>query len=182
MDEDVLPGDVVLVRTRGWVGAAIRFGAALLGRPNLHSHVAIMHHVDAAGVPWGIEGRPGGVGWVDMADYLADSHSTSNNGQPKTADQRTKVAEVAYSLLKVPYDWSAIARDVLQALRLDRLWHAKDYGDKSVPGALICSALADYTYAKVGLASPGVTDGDGIRFTTPADWDVFIETKAWLKH
>lgn len=178
---DVKPGDVVLVRTNGIVGAVIRLGAALLDRPNVHNHVAIVHHLDAAGVLWGIEGRPGGVGWVDMAQYLADPYSLSNNGQPKTDDQRSKVAEAAYSMLKVPYDWSAIATDALKALRLDRLWQVKDYGE-AVPGQVVCSSLADYIYARVGLASPGLTDGDGVRFTTPADWDAFIDTKAWLKH
>ena len=24
-------------------------------------------------------------------------------------------------------------------------------------------------------------DGDAIRFTTPADWDLFIDTKGWLR-
>lgn len=177
---NVQPGDVVLVRTRGWTGALIRFGAALLGRPNVHNHVAIVHHADDAGVMWGIEGRPGGVGWVDMDVYLNDSWSLANTDQPKTADQRTRVAEAAYSMLKMRYDWTAIASDALKALHLERLWRAKDYNEDTVPGQVVCSSLADYVYAKVGLASPGLTDGDGIRFTTPADWDMFIDTKGWL--
>lgn len=175
----VAPGDVVLVRTKGLVGALIRFGAALLDRPNVHNHVAIVHHRDASGTLWGIEARPGGVGWIDMDGYLGDPYTMSNSEQPKTQAQRDQIISVAESLLQTPYDWTAIATDAMKAIRADRLWKAKSYGEGEVPTQVVCSSLADYVYAKVGLASPGLIDGDAVRFTTPADWDLFIDTKAW---
>jgi hypothetical protein len=178
---ELLPGDVVLVRTEGLAGLLIRLGASLLDRPNVHNHVAIVHHRDPSGTLWGIEARPGGVGWIDMEGYLGDPYTTSNADQPKTPQQREQIAAVAESLLQTPYDWAAIAVDAMKAIRADRLWKAKSYGDGEVPAQVVCSSLADYVYAKVGLASPGLIDGDAVRFTTPADWDLFIDTKGWLR-
>lgn len=175
----LLPGDVVCVRTTGFAGLLIRLGAALLDRPNMRNHVAIVHHRDAAGVLWGVEARPGGVGWVDMDNYLASPFTISNAEQPKTDEQRTAIAQAAESMLQTPYDWTAIAADAMKAIRADRLWQAKSYGEGQVPAQVVCSSLADYLYAKVGLANPGMVDGDAVRFTTPADWDLFIETEAW---
>lgn len=174
----LLAGDVCVVRTNGFAGALIRLGAALLGRPNMRNHVAIVHHRDAAGTLWGIEARPGGVGWVDMADYLASSWTISNAAQPKTDEQRAAIAKTAEAMLQVPYDWTAIAADAMHAIRADRLWRARGYG-LAVPAQVVCSSLADYLYSTNGLASPDLTDGDGVRFTTPADWDLFIETEGW---
>jgi hypothetical protein len=46
-----------------------------------------------------------------------------------------------------------------------------------LPTSLICSALADWAYAKAGLPNPG---GDAkTRLTTPADWAEFVLTKHW---
>jgi hypothetical protein len=146
----------------------------------VHNHVALVHHLDAAGTLWGIEARPGGVGWIDMDSYLGDPYTISNAEQPKTQAQRDKIVEVTASLLQTPYDWTAIAADAMKAIRADRLWRAKGYDSNAVPAQVVCSSLADYVYATVGLANPGMVDGDGVRFTTPADWDLFIDTKAWL--
>ena len=178
-DATLLPGDVVLVRTNGLAGLLIRFGAALLDRPNVHNHVAIVSHRDEAGTLWGVEARPGGVGWVDMANYVADVYTISNAEQPKTDAQRAAIVQAAESMLQTPYDWTAIAADAMKAIRADRLWKAKNFGADEVPAQVVCSSLADYVYAKVGLANPGMVDGDAVRFTTPADWDLFIETKGW---
>ena len=114
-----------------------------------------------------------------MASYLASSFTISNADQPKTDTQRSAIAKTAEAMLQVPYDWTAIAADAMKAIRVDRLWRAKGYG-QSAPAQVVCSSLADYLYASNGLASPDLTDGEGVRFTTPADWDLFIETKAWL--
>ncbi len=177
----LLPGDVVLVHSGGVVGRLIRLGAALLDKPNIRNHVAIAHHV-TAGVTWGIEGRPGGVGWVDMSAYIASPYSLANTEQPKTDAQRSQVAEIVESLLRVPYDWTAIAADAMRAIHADRLWRPKDFtpGDLA-PGHVVCSSLADYAYSKAGLASPCKFDDDGIRLSTPADWDAFIEQEEWLR-
>lgn len=169
-------GDVVLTRSTGLAPWLIRFGAALLDKPNLHNHVVIMHHTDANGTEWGIEGRPGGVGWVDMKQYEASAYTLVNSAQPKTDAQRKAVAETAEALLQRPYDWTAIAADAMQALGL-RIWRPQDFGETQMPGQVVCSSLADYVYERVGLANPGKKTGT--RFTTPADWDEFIETQGW---
>src|SRR5690242_20152365 len=69
----VLPGDILAVNTGMHFGSRmIRFGAAVRelvtgkAEPDFVNHIAFVHHIDAHGVPWGLEGRPGGVGWVDL--------------------------------------------------------------------------------------------------------------------
>jgi hypothetical protein len=176
---DLAPGDVVLTRSKGWVGWIIRFGAALLDRPNMRNHVIVVHHVDEGGTLWGVEGRPGGVGWVDMSAVLRSRTVLSNAAQPKDLHARTIVTEALEAAIARPYDWGAIARSAAEALRLDVLWqHGREFSeDGSVPGGVICSALADWAYEKARLASPGGTGRT--RYTTPADWDWFIQTKGW---
>jgi hypothetical protein len=172
------PGDVVLTRSAGWVGWVIRFGAALLDLPNVRNHVVVVHHVDDAGTLWGIEGRPGGVGWVDMSRVLRQPLSISNVEQPKTLRARALVCEAAEAALQRPYDWGAIGRAAAEAVRLDFLWAADEFKDDgTVPGGVICSALADWAYEHAGLPSPG--GGQRTRYTTPADWDLFIQSRAW---
>ena len=173
----VSPGDVVLTRTKGFVPRAIRFFAALLGKPNVRNHVVVVHHYDLAGTLWGIEARPGGVGWVDMTQYMKDNWTLTNHEQPKTDSQRELICQVAESMLQRPYDYTAIAADAVRALRLEVLWHARDFGDDEIPAQVVCSALADWVYEKVGLDNPGKQSGT--RFCTPGDWDEFITLEGW---
>ena len=81
-------GDVLAVNTGNAITSElIRLGEAIEGKPNLANHVVIVHHQDAKGTWWGIEGRPGGVGYVDMARYLGTSlvkYADSNAAEPRT--------------------------------------------------------------------------------------------------
>lgn len=175
-----LPGDVVLTRSKGWVGWIIRFGAALLDRPNVRNHVVVVHHEDASGTLWGLEGRPGGVGWVDMTRVMRQPLTSTNAAQPKTWAQRDDICRVVESMVQRPYDWTAIGQAAMEALRMDRLWRAEEFSEAGeVPGQVICSALADWAYERVGLPSPG--GSQRTRFTTPADWDLFIQSRAWTR-
>lgn len=172
---ELQPGDVICTRSNGIVGKLIRFGAALLGRSNLVNHVIIVHHFDASGTLWGLEGRAGGVGWIDMTDKV-DRFSNANTAQPKTTEQRKRIAELSGQLLGTPYDWEAIVVSAMAALRINKLWRSREYKG-GVPGHVICSAFADWVYEEVGLASPGK---NGVtRYTTPADWDEFIMEGNW---
>lgn len=65
-------GDVVCTRNpgTGWSARIRRFGAALRDQPNTVDHTVVVHRRDAAGTLWGIEGRPGGVGEVDMRNGM----------------------------------------------------------------------------------------------------------------
>lgn len=175
----IQPGDVLVVRTPAttWrhriAGRLIRFGAALRDQANLNDHVIVAHHADTAGTLWAIEARPGGVGWVDVAE-LAEGHLLSNVDQPKTDVQRQQVCAAAEGLLGVGYDWAAIGMDVVEALSLERLWRDHPWGDRP-PAHIVCSALASWTYARAGLAGPAAP----WRTTTPGDWSEFVLTRGW---
>lgn len=171
-------GDILTTRSNtGLAGRLIRLGAALRDEPNLTNHVVIVHHVDAAGTVWGLEGRPGGVGWVNCAKYLASKWTLTNAEQPKTDEQRAKVAELALALLGTPYDWTGIALDAMDAIGAFHLWRDTSWGQ--APGHVVCSSYADYVYEQVGLANPGLASHT--RTTTPGDWAQFIIERAWEK-
>lgn len=173
--DGVQPGDVLVVRTKSPWGRWIRLGAWLSGKPSTVDHVAVVHHRDDAGIWWAIEGRPGGVGWVDIARYDSP-FVVSNAEQPKTDEQRKLVCDLADDLLKRPYDWSAIAVDAFESLRVGALWASKDYGDEA-PGQVVCSSLAAWVYKRAGLAGPAKR----IRWVVPADWAIHCQSKAWLR-
>lgn len=175
------PGDLILVRTIGgsWsrrlAGWIIRLGSGLSDSPNVWNHVIIMHHVDEGGTPWGVEGRPGGVGWVDVRPWLADQWTITNVDQPKSDEQRSIVCDGAHALLGAPYDWTGIAADAGRAI--SPLWRRTagvPWPDNRVPGQVVCSALADWLYEHAGLASP-----PSDRWCTPADWATLILGEHW---
>ena len=164
------PGDVLVVRGGGFAGAAIRFGAALAGKPNLSGHVAMMHHLDSAGVPWGLEGRPGGVGWIDLRPYIASPWTLDNALQPGRTDaQRAAVAKDMEGLLGTAYDWAAILGDGFDDLHV-KLWNIR-FSNNKPPGQVVCSSFAAYVYEKQGWAHP---DLGTERICQPGDWDSFI--------
>ena len=172
------PGDVVAVRTGGWEAAWIRFGAAIRGLPNLDNHVVVAHHVDKAGTLWGIEGRPGGVGWVDMARYLKgplSGYAVANWEQPKTTVQRQAVCQTMELILKMGYDWRAIVEDGLDDLHIPDPWQEK-WKDGTVPGHVVCSSAAMVGYAKAGLPRPDPADPAHVQ---PGDWTEFTLNRAW---
>jgi hypothetical protein len=148
----------------------IRLGAALRDEPNLDNHVAVVHHQDAAGIWWVIEGRPGGVGYADARHYLSSRWTNDNIGQPKTDDQRAQIASVALGMLGTPYDWSGIVADAMNAVGVQDKW-AEDWNGQGPPAHVVCSSLACWIYQHVGLAYPTAHQP---RLTTPADWDEFV--------
>lgn len=169
-------GDVIAVRTGGWAGAVIRFGEHLRGLPDGDNHVVIAHHRDTAGVWWGVEGRPGGVGWADLRPYLRSRWSVSNAEQPRTPQQRVTVAASVEALLGTPYDWDAIFADAMHDLGIPDLFCA-DWSGRGAPGHVVCSTVAAWAHDKAGLPRPD--PGTGGRFIQPADWTRFDETKGW---
>ena len=181
---DPQPADLLIVSGTNWASKLIEIGAILRGR-DAASHVAVMHHVDKQGTPWAIEGRPGGVGWRDARDYLSDSRTVTNVGQPKTPKQRDAVCELMVRLLGTKYDWvGGIAADgaadinlpaVAQALENLGLWVAPPHGQ--VPGAVVCSSVAAWGYDRVGLPSPAAPSA--WESVQPADWRSWIEQRHW---
>jgi hypothetical protein len=182
---EVLPGDVLVVRHSGGRPVAraaswsIRFGAWLAHQPTGFDHVIVAHHVDAAGTFQGIEGRPGGVGWVDIRPWLADPNTVANHDQPKTAAQRALLVETLPALLGVRYDWEAIAADTVQVVaplyaRLEPVWRMRDSWGVGIPGHVVCSSAADWVYERAGLPTPKAD-----RFCTPANWAGFIAARGW---
>ena len=173
MTAAVQPGDVLVIRTGGIAAAMIRLGAALRGRPNLSNHVAVVHHTDARGTAWTLEGRPGGVGWRDARAYLGSPWTLANAAQPKTGAQRERVCDTMLAMTGTAYDWDAIAADAAADLHLNTAWRP-EWKDGTVPGHVVCSSLAAYAYGKAGLPCPA-----GGRQVQPADWDAWILTRAW---
>lgn len=168
----IAPGDLLVTRSQGTGGFLIRLGAALRDRPNMVNHVAIVHHTDANGVTWCIEGRPGGVGWRDASDYLRSPYTVTNASQHKSPAQRVRVANGAVALLGTPYDWEAIAQDAAGAFGLDHVWQLRWGG--TVPGHVVCSSLAAWLYADANLGHPS-----GDREVTPADWLALWIERDW---
>lgn len=170
-------GDVLAVNTgNGPMSWWIRLGAALRNQPNLSNHVAVVHHIDSNGTVWGIEGRPGGVGWVDCTVYLRSRNLLTNAAQPKTSAQRSAVRGVMGALLGTPYDWDAIVNDAATDLHIELPGWEPDWRTGTVPGHVVCSSAAQYAYLKCALACP-----PGDRGCQPSDWDVFIINQGWVK-
>lgn len=170
-------GDIVCTRNpKGWPAFFIRLGAALRDRPNTINHVIIVHHRDKAGTLWGIEGRPGGVGWVDMRRALKSPYTISNADQPKGPVQRSDIARFSEALLGTPYDWGGIVKDGMEAIHADALWRSKEWGD-TPPAHVVCSSFADWVYDRTGLPSPGLRFD---RSVTPGDWAQFIIERGWV--
>jgi hypothetical protein len=163
------PGDVLIVRSAGWAGRMIRLGAALRDKPNLSNHIAVFHHWDSKMTPWCIEGRPGGVGWRNAADYLSSPWTISNVSQVKTDAQRTIITNGAVAMLGTPYDWAAIIGDGLDDLHL---W---DPVAGQVHGEVVCSAVDAFLYDQARLARPA----GGERKVQPADWEEFCLVRGW---
>src|SRR5260370_5376154 len=165
----VKPVDVFVIRTSGDSAEASQIGEALQGKPNLDNDVAGMHRWDGD-IPWGLEGKPGGVGWVDMRSYIGHPMAWNNCNQPNRTDpQRYLVASDAQKMLGTKYDWEAIGGDTLEALHV-KLFHLT-WPHGLVPGEVVCSSYWDYLYAIVGWNRP--TPGDE-RMCEPADWTNFI--------
>lgn len=162
------PGDVLAVRGTSWEAEAIRVGEELSGKPGLNNHVAIMHHWQGD-VPWGLEGKPGGVGWRDLRSYAADPYTLDNCAQPGRTDAaRQRVAGRAQAMLATAYDWRSIADDTLRAFRMPDLWASDWHG--LAPGSTVCSSFAAWLYEQEGWPRPDCPDRD----TEPADWTEFI--------
>lgn len=173
------PGDVFAVRTNDIGGRLIRLGAAIryLFRGgntygDLDNHIVIVIH-QTDGVFWGIEGKPGGVGWADLTRYINDPCTITNEAQPKTDEQRTELMAVVPQVLGKSYDWGAIMASAAADLHLPQLFR-DNWKDQGVPGHFICSSLADYLYGRVGLASPKAD-----RYCQPSDWVGFIRDEGW---
>jgi hypothetical protein len=169
----LLPGDIVVVRTPGGFPTPqwwIRFGAALRNQPNLDNHVAFMHHYDSQGVPWGLQGQPGGVGWVDMRQYIASPWTVNNCGQGgRSMPDRTAACLTAEKMLGTKYDWQAIGGDGLMDLHV-HLWNDMTSFHGLKPGEVVCSSFAAYIYETRNWAHP---DTGTERVCQPAGWEEF---------
>lgn len=162
------PGDVAVVRTHGILAWLIRLGAWLRRQSTAGNHVVIV--IGNRGEI--IEATPSGVRYGNLSAY--DAATTVTNGtQNKTLEQRLAVLAAAKALLAHPYDWAAIARDAANVFDLDD--RSTPWATNREPSRFVCSSLADYVYAKVGLPSPN-TGAE----CTPADWLDFISANRYF--
>jgi hypothetical protein len=170
---------VVIVQMGIWiVRVMIWIQALFTGRAKYSKagHVIVVSHRDTEGRLWGIEGRPGGIGWADL-DKRNGKWGLSNVEQPKTASARVKLVDSMVALLGAPYDYPAYLKLAMDILRISPRW--TDWNNKEIPSSYICSAVADQIYENEGLPNPG---GDKLtRFVTPAEWAEFIDKKQWEK-
>jgi hypothetical protein len=171
------PGDVWAVDAPGFGRIPIILGSWLTGHPAPTDHVVTVHHQDKNGVWWGIEGRPSGVGWVDMSSYFATRAqlraARGNVRQPRTDAQRAAVCKLMEGLLGTSYDWvGGIVADFDTALHAGELaklidhWWGWDNG-AAQPAHVVCSSAAAWAYRNLGLVSPPVGNAE---LVTPADW------------
>lgn len=173
MTYNIRPGTVLAVRSKGWAGGLIRFGAALRGEPNIQNHIAVAHHMDPVGTLWCIEGRPGGVGWRDATTYLESAWTLTNIAQPFTDQQGVQIAAHMEALIGTAYDWSSICADALSDLGMhlpgwDSQWRGQ------VAGHVVCSSAAAYAYGKACVPHP-----PGDRGCQPSSWSQWILTRGW---
>ncbi len=131
--------------------------------------------VTSLGRWWGLEGRPGGVGQVDLARYMHNPYTITNAGQPKTDEQRYNIAVGAEALLKAPYDWIGIAADGMDAIGAGHLW-AQNWKGLGPPAHVVCSSYAAWLYDHYGLEHPVRRS---LRETTPGDWTAFDLDNGW---
>lgn len=184
--DDVLPGDVIAVHTgNSWGNRTIRAGEWLVSArrtfPNLPPWPRVNHVVmvtDLEPRMLGIEGRPSGVGYVDLSArdyaYLSVDRAT------KTPAERIGCVEWARGVaFGKAYDWDAIAEigldavgvhDALQSLGIPDLWR-EDWNGQGIPGHMICSTAWVWIRDHYGIPRPLPTEGG--RYLTPLDWDAF---------
>jgi hypothetical protein len=166
-------GDVLAIHGTTLADKMIELGSSLIGEPNLASHIAVLHHQDANGTWWVLEGRPGGVGWRDATAYLNSSYTITNRNQPRTIEQRTEICYWMAKLINTQYDWDAIVNDGLRDLHLVTMpdpWGIKDINGE-VSGHIVCSSAATFAHVMAKCLHPeyaSMTD------TEPSDWVKFI--------
>ncbi len=175
--DGLAPGDVLAVSDAAWwrpFPALIRLGSWLRGHYTWVDHVAVFHHWDAANVPWGIEGRPSGVGWVDLRAY-GNRWMRTNRQETKTDAQRVEICARMEKLLGVGYDWEAIVADAEVDLAPLRPWFFGEHTPDppgSVPQHVVCSSAAAWAYAGLDLEYPALF----YRLCQPYDWyELFVE-------
>lgn len=178
LDTSILkPGDVVIVEMGIWIIRwLIWLHAAITGRLpySKGGHIIVVSHRDDEGRLWGIEGRPGGIGWT-LLDDRADSWGLSNAEQPKTDEDRQFIVNTMQQLLGTRYDYEAYLAIALTTLGITHRW--TDFNGEDIPVSFICSAVADWVYEECGLPSPGgMTE---TRFVTPPMWMSFVIKKEW---
>lgn len=184
--EKYLPADILAVRTSSAFGRWIRFGSALRDQPNLANHIVIVDHLDSSGILWGIEGRPGGVGWVDCAVYLQSPYTISNTKQYISPTRRDHITATCRAMIGTEYDWPAIAADALTDLHLPAVWADREKWGPQSPGHVVCSSLAAWAYYHNEVDGPfdvpasGVSGGvlKELPLIQPSDWvDWIIRNK-----
>jgi len=175
-------GDIICTRNNtGWAARMIRLRAGLLDQPNLVNHVIIVHHKQPNGDWIGLEGKPGGVGWINITQrkVLKSPWIVTNAKEPKLEKQRYLVAKAAEKLIGVQYDWMGIMQEAVVWAPPKRVttFINRKWGDaEHPPEQVFCSNYADWCYDFVGLPSPGALFD---RNVTPNDWAQFIMEKRW---
>ena len=153
MNTPIQPGDFICTRTNTAAAWLIRLGALIRGHDANVNHVVLFHHIDNAGIAWGIDANPKGVGWRNDIHKLANQpFSVDNRHQPKTPEQRAGVCRSMERLLESTYGWATILGDALETVGLPTPWD--DQWQVGVPPHVVCANAIDWSMENVGLPTP----------------------------
>lgn len=176
--EGLAPGDVLAVADKPWwdpFPMAIRIASLLAHQPTWIDHIAVFHNWDA-GIPWGIEGRPSGVGWKDLREY--DNRWLRTNRQElKTSQQRDVICSRMEKLLGVGYDWLAIFADGLIDVSGGRATVELPDSPGELTQPVVCSSAAADAYKGLDLLYPSFVGG--YRLVQPFHWWGLFKENGW---
>jgi cell wall-associated NlpC family hydrolase len=152
------PGDFALTRIRGFTGAFVAAGQALVGdaAPVQHAYVYV-------GNGEIVQAMPGGAELIRLED-ASEPVVWSTGRISLTAADRVRIVGAARGLVGTPYSFLDYASIALAHYRIRPRW-VRDFVADS--GHLICSQLVDEAYLRAGvhLFDDGRIPGD----VTPGD-------------
>lgn len=153
-DYQLLPGDYGVVRTSGFIGAAIRFFTRSEWN---HAFIYI-------GDEQIVEAQPKGAVISPLKDYDEGNLLAFNYREKMTYTNGLRVAEQAKKLVGIGYNFIDIFVIFLKQFGFNHKWINKRVSND---GRLICSQLVDLAYQNAGihLFDDGRYPGD----VTPAD-------------
>lgn len=143
--------------------------------PELYNHVAMYTHTDGEGIRRGLEGRPGGFGWVNLDSSVAHEDTVANTGQVKTQAQRAELVAAAYRMIGIPYDWASIISFASEAAGFE--FRVEEWPEQGMPSQVVCSTSIDYAYEATRLDNPG--GYAETRATDPTDWGTWIKDNGY---
>lgn len=159
-DLDLKPGDILLLQIGGWVGKAVWCMQAINRDTSRWTHVAVVLNTDGHGLVF--EAQPGGARLTPLSKYAKRPGAVVRHYQrvtpggwllspldPElTSDVRLEIAQTAYGMNHVGYNWGTYEYLAAYRMHIRPGWLKRRVQlDKRV----ICSQAADLIYSKCGV-------------------------------